>query len=378
MITPSIRNALVISALTACLAGSPAWAQVHDTQGGRIKVETIASGLNHPWGMAMLPDGSMLVTERDGRLIHIRGDAAKAVSGLPEIAARGQGGLLDVVIDEDFATSRRLWFTWSERGQGGFSTALSTATLSADDSALENVEKIFVMARKTTTGHHFGSRIVLAPDGKLFMTMGERGDANRAQDYFDHAGSVVRLNRDGSVPADNPFADGKSGLPEIWSKGHRNPQGAAWNNAEDRLWTVEHGAAGGDEINRPEPGLNYGWPVISYGVNYNGTPIGKGSSAPGYEQPVYYWDPSIAPSGMAFYNGTLFPQWQGNLFVGALKYQMLVRMEVENGKVISEERLLEGEYGRIRDVRAFGDGAIWLLTDEDDGKLLRITPAGNQ
>ncbi|MCB1430701.1 MAG: PQQ-dependent sugar dehydrogenase, partial [Nitratireductor sp.] len=178
--------------------------------------------------------------------------------------------------------------------------------------------------------------------------------------------------------ADNPFADGKSGLPEIWSKGHRNPQGAAWNSAENRIWTVEHGAAGGDEINRPEPGLNYGWPVISYGVNYNGTPIGKGTSAPGYEQPVYYWDPSIAPSGMAFYNGTLFPQWQGNLFVGALKYQMLVRMEVENGKVISEERLLEGEYGRIRDVRAFGDGAIWLLTDEDDGKLLRITPAGNQ
>ena len=243
MITPSIRTALVISALSACLAGSPAWAQIHDTQGGRIKVETVASGLNHPWGMAMLPDGSMLVTERDGRLIHIRGEDAKAVSGVPEVAARGQGGLLDVVVDEDFATSRRLWFTWSERGQGGFSTALSTATLSADDRALENVEKIFAMAKKTTTGHHFGSRIVLAPDGKLYMTMGERGDANRAQDYFDHAGSVVRLNRDGSVPADNPFADGKSGLPEIWSKGHRNPQGAAWNSAESRLWTVEHGAA---------------------------------------------------------------------------------------------------------------------------------------
>ena len=375
------RNAL-FAAVLAGLMASPASAESFKTEKAEIEVTTIASGLDHPWGMAMLPDGSLLVTERAGRMLHIANEGADspvtALSGVPQVAARGQGGLLDVVVDEDFANSRRLWFTWSERGQGGFSTALSTATLSADHAALENVEKIFVMARKTTTGHHFGSRIVLAPDGKLFMTMGERGDPGRAQDFFDHAGSVIRLNRDGSVPADNPFADGKSGLPEIWSKGHRNPQGAAWNSAENRIWTVEHGAAGGDEINRPEPGLNYGWPVISYGVNYNGTPIGKGTSAPGYEQPVYYWDPSIAPSGMAFYNGEMFPQWQGNLFVGALKYQMLVRMEVENGKVISEERLLEGEYGRIRDVRAFGDGAIWLLTDEDDGKLLRITPAGNQ
>ena len=247
------RNAL-FAAVLAGLMASPASAESFKTEKAEIEVTTIASGLDHPWGMAMLPDGSLLVTERAGRMLHIANEGADspvtALSGVPQVAARGQGGLLDVVVDEDFANSRRLWFTWSERGQGGFSTALSTATLSADHAALENVEKIFVMARKTTTGHHFGSRIVLAPDGKLFMTMGERGDPGRAQDFFDHAGSVIRLNRDGSVPADNPFADGSKGLPEIWSKGHRNPQGAAWNMAEGRLWTVEHGAKGGDEINR--------------------------------------------------------------------------------------------------------------------------------
>ncbi|MEZ5870734.1 MAG: PQQ-dependent sugar dehydrogenase [Nitratireductor sp.] len=370
------------AAVLAVFVAPHASAESFKTEKAEIEVTTIATGLDHPWGMAMLPDGSLLVTERAGRMLHVenagKDSVVTALSGVPQVAARGQGGLLDIVVDEDFANSRRLWFTWSERGQGGFSTALSTATLSADNSALENVEKIFVMARKTTTGHHFGSRIVLAPDGKLFMTMGERGEAMRAQDFFDHAGSVIRLNRDGSVPADNPFADGGKGLPEIWSKGHRNPQGAAWSNSENRLWTVEHGAKGGDEINRPEPGRNYGWPVISYGVNYDGSTVGIGSEAPGYEQPVHYWDPSIAPSGMAFYDGNLFPQWRGNLFVGALKYQMLVRLEVDKGKVLAQEPMLQGEFGRIRDVRSFADGAIWMLTDEDDGKLLRITPVARK
>ncbi len=369
------RKSLLTLLFAAPLVLGPAQAAEFDSSAGRLDVEIVAEGFDHPWGVAMLPDDSLLVSERGGRLWRVADGKKQQVSGLPEVAAFGQGGLLDIVVDEDFATSRRLWFTWSQPGLAGASTALSSAVLSPDNKRLEQVELLFAMAKKTFRGQHFGSRIVLAPDNKLFVTMGERGEGERAQDFFDHAGSVVRLNRDGSVPADNPFADGKDGLPELWSKGHRNPQGAAWNSAENRLWTVEHGAKGGDEVNIPEAGKNYGWPVITYGVNYDGNKIGIGQAAEGYEQPVYYWDPSIAPSGAAFYSGDLFPQWKGDLFVGALKFQLLVRLDVEDGKIVGEERLLAGEYGRIRDVRAFADGALWLLTDEDDGKLLRIAPA---
>lgn len=347
-------------------------AEVHNTREAQIRVETVADGLEHPWGMARLPDGSFLVTERDGRLWRIDGGGKQEVQGAPKVAAVGQGGLLDIEADEDFATNRKVYITWSEPGEGGAGTALSTATLSADNSRLENLTRIFAMKKKTGAGQHFGSRVVLAPDGKLFMTMGDRGAADRAQDPFDHAGKIVRLNRDGSIPADNPFADGKQAFPEIWSIGHRNPQGATFHDGA--LWTVEHGARGGDEINRPQAGVNHGWPVISYGRHYSGGKIGVGTEAPGYEQPLWYWDPSIAPSGQAFYEGELFPQWQGDLFVGALKDQMLVRLDVENGKIVDEERMLQGEYGRIRDVAVF-DGAIYLLTDEGDGKLLRIVPA---
>jgi glucose/arabinose dehydrogenase len=358
------------------MTATHATAQNFQARDHAFRVEIVAEGLQNPWGMAMLPDGSMLVTERAGRLLLIADGKKNEIAGLPAIGVMGQGGLLDIVADEDFASSRRVFFTYAEQGLTGFSTALATATLSADDARLEGVKKLFAMSKKTMRGQHFGSRIVLMPDGTLFLTTGDRGEGRRAQDMRDHAGAVIRLNRDGSVPATNPFADGKDALPQLWSKGHRNPQGAARNPQTGELWTVEHGARGGDEINIPRAGLNYGWPEISYGVNYNGTKIGVGSQAPGFEQPIHYWDPSIAPSGMAFYSGDLFPQWKGDLFVGALRAQMLVRLDIEGGRIAGEERLLQGEFGRIRDVRVFPDGAIWLLTDEGDGQLLRLTPQG--
>ena len=228
------------------------------------------------------------------------------------------------------------------------------------------------MKKKTDSGRHFGSRIVVARDGNLFVTIGDRAERERAQDPQDAAGSVLRISKDGSIPADNPFADGKQGLPEIFSIGHRNAQGATLHPETGELWTLSHGARGGDEINRPEAGKNYGWPVISYGKHYSGAKIGVGSEAPGMEQPVYYWDPSIAPSGLAFYSGELFPEWEGNLFAGALKFRMLVRLEIKDGRVVHEEELFQGVYGRVRDVRVFDDGALWLLTDSDNGKILRI------
>jgi glucose/arabinose dehydrogenase len=361
-----------VGAAAVC-AACDATAEVFPAESGSIKVEVLASGLHHPWGMALLPDGSMLVSERRGRLLRIAGGTAVEVAGVPPVAARGQGGLFDLALDEAFATSRRLWFSYAEPGEGGAGTALATATLSADGSRLEGVRRLFAMARKTEAAHHFGGRIALAPDGKLFLTTGDRGEAARAQDSLDHAGAVIRLNRDGTIPSDNPFADGAKGLPELWSKGHRNIQGAVFDAGV--LWTVEHGAMGGDEVNRPLPGRNYGWPTISYGRNYDGAKIGIGVEAPGLEQPVHYWDPSIAPSGATIYNGKLFAEWKGDLLVAALKYQMLVRLDIENGQVVGEERLLQGAFGRMRDVESFADGAIYILTDESDGKLLRLTPA---
>lgn len=366
----AVATAVSLGVWTAIPANA---ADIYNTEEAKITVETITSGLNHPWGMTELPDGAILVTERDGRLLRIANGEKTEISGVPNVAAVGQGGLLDIAADEKFAENRKLYFTWSEPGDGGYSTALSTATLSTDNQNLENVTRIFAMEKKTSAGQHFGSRIVLAPDGKLFMTMGDRGNAPRAQDSFDHAGSVVRLNRDGSIPKDNPFADGKEGLAELWSTGHRNPQGADWHEPSGTLWIVEHGARGGDEINQPKQGLNYGWPEISYGRHYSGAKIGQGAQAPGFEQPEWYWDPSIAPSGLAFYDADEIPGWKGDLLVGALKFQMLVRLDFEDGRIVGEERLLQGKYGRIRDVRVFSDGAVYLLTDDDDGKLLRIS-----
>ena len=353
-------------------------ADIYETETATVKVEKIADGLDTPWAMAMLPDGKLLVTLRDGEMVLVdpADNSRQPVSGLPEIAAVGQGGLLDVVLDRDYADNRTVYFTFAHPGKGGVGTALAKAVLTTSGNpGLQDVEILFSMERKTGSGYHFGSRIVQHRDGNLFFTIGDRGTPDRAQDPHDAAGSVLRIKPDGTIPHGNPFANGNEGLPQIWSTGHRNPQGATLNDETGNLWTLAHGAKGGDEINIPEAGKNYGWPVISYGRNYSGTKIGIGTSAPGYEQPVHYWDPSIAPSGMDFYQGNLVPEWKGDLFVGALKFRMLVRLEVDGNQILSEENLFRDQYGRIRDVRAFPDGALWFLTDDTDGAIYRITTA---
>lgn len=365
---------VLVSAAFPAIAGTV----TETTEKADIAASVVATGLAHPWGMDFLPDGSILVTEREGALRVVRGDVlSEPVSGLPEIAVAGQGGLLDVALAPDFGKTGEVFFTFSEPGPGGAGTALAKAALRDWDTArprLAGVETVFSMNRKSDTTHHFGSRIVFAPDGTVFVTTGDRGDSARAQDFGDHAGSVIRINRDGSVPADNPFAGDPKAVPEIWSKGHRNIQGADLDRQTGDLWTVEHGARGGDEINRPRAGLNYGWPEISYGRHYSGAQIGSGTRAPGYEQPEYYWDPSIAPSGLAVYRGAMFPEWDGDLLVGALKYRLLARLDRdEAGAIVAEERMLKGKFGRIRDVSVAADGSIYLLTDDDPGSIVRIT-----
>ncbi|WP_425417449.1 PQQ-dependent sugar dehydrogenase [Oricola indica] len=371
---------LPVTLFALAVAVFPAAADTHVEKTDKVDISAtvVADGLSHPWGMDILPDGALLVTEREGRLRIARdGELSEPATGLPEIAAEGQGGLLDIALAPDFADSAEVYFTFSEPGPGGAGTALGRAVLEDWDSPaprLSGVETIFSMAKKTGTGHHFGSRIVFAGDGTVFVTTGDRGDSERAQDLSDHAGAVLRVNRDGSIPEDNPYAGDEAAAPEIWSKGHRNLQGAALDPQTGALWTVEHGARGGDEINRPEAGKNYGWPVISYGRHYSGAEIGVGTEAPGYEQPQYYWDPSIAPSGMAVYQGEMFPEWNGDLLVGALKYRMLVHLDRdESGAITGEERLLEGAFGRVRDVTVAPDGSIYLLTDEDPGAIVRVT-----
>lgn len=343
-----------------------------------LTVETLADGLDHPWGLAILPDGRFLVTERSGAMrIVDDGVISPPLAGVPDVAARGQGGLLDVVLLPDFATSRSIVFSYSEAGSGGAGTAVARATLDEGSGAarLSDVTVIFQAAPKSGGGRHFGSRIAVAGDGSLFVTLGDRGERERAQEADDHAGSVVRIWPDGRIPGDNPFAATNDALPELWSIGHRNPQSAAIHPETGKLWTVEHGARGGDEVNIPEAGKNYGWPVISYGRHYSGRKIGVGTSADGYEQPVHYWDPSIAPSGMAFYDGDLFPAWRGDLFVGALRGRHLARLDLDGERVIGEEQLLTELNERIRDVRSGPDGALYVLTDSDDGRLIRITAA---
>ena len=377
-----MQDQFLRTALAAGLLALPgaAAAKTFVTQAVTVEAETLARGLSNPWGLDFLPDGSALVTERSGQLrLFANGTLSEPIPGVPEVAVVGQGGLLDVAVSPDFAETGVIFLSFSEPGQGGAGTAIARARLVRNGGAarLENVTTIFSMNRKSAAGQHFGSRIVLHPDGTLFFTIGDRGEGDRAQDPADHAGSVLRINRDGTVPADNPFADSKDTAPEIWSMGHRNPQGAVFDPVTRSVWTVEHGARGGDEVNRPEAGRNYGWPVISYGVNYSGTKIGVGSDAPGYEQPEYYWDPSIAPSGTAVYQGEMFPEWQGDFLVAALKYHLVARLDRdENGGITGEERLFKGAFGRIRDVNVAPDGSLWLLTDERRGEIIRIFRAG--
>lgn len=346
----------------------------------QLQAEAIATGLENPWGLAFPNAGTALVSERPGRmkLIDLETGTMRDVAGVPAVVDRGQGGLLDVVLASDFATTGTLFLTLAEPRGGATGTSLARATLTgwqSGEPALDEIEIIFQQSGPDGSDRHFGSRIVVLPDETLAFTIGDRGTAERAQDPFDHAGSVLRIHQDGSIPSDNPFAEASQAAPEIWSTGHRNPQGAALDPATGALWTVEHGARGGDELNQPQAGLNYGWPTISYGVHYSGQPIGQGTTAEGLEQPVYYWDPSIAPSGLAFIDGSdLFSGWQGDILVGALRAQMLVRLDRVGQRITSEERLFEGDLGRIRDVRQGPDGAIWLLTDDSEGALVRISP----
>jgi aldose sugar dehydrogenase len=343
---------------------------------GTLRVTTVIKNLENPWGMAFLPDGRLLITERPGRLrIYSQGQLSVAVSGTPAVYNQGQGGLLDVAIDPNFTQNQLVYLTYAEAGTTGTAgTAVMRGKLNG--TALENTQVLFRQTPKLSTGNHFGSRLVFDRAGYLFVTLGENNNRITAQYLDHHQGKIIRLWPDGSIPTDNPFIGQTNVKPEIWSYGHRNPQGATLNPWTGKLWMNEHGPKGGDEINIPQPGKNYGWPIITYGIDYNGQPIPEstGTSAPGMEQPKYYWVPSIAPSGMAFYNKNKNSAWYGNLFVGGLAAQQLVRLEINGESIVKEERLL-GELGyRIRDVRAGPDGGLYLLTDSATGNLLKIDP----
>ncbi len=368
--------AAISAILLAACGASPVTGQEFRTEKESVRVVTVASGLERPWAVAFLPDRRMLVTERPGRLRILEADGrlSPPLAGVPDVFARGQGGLLDVALDPRFSENRLVYLSYAEPGSDGAGTAVARGRLGAD--RLEAVEVIFRQKPKVSGPNHWGSRLVFARDGTLFVTLGDRFNyRDRAQDLSVHIGKLVRINPDGSVPKDNPFVGRAGALPEIWSYGHRNSQGAALHPVTGVLWEHEHGARGGDEINVPEPGKNYGWPVITYGVDYSGEKIGEGTRKAGMEQPIHYWDPSIAPSGMAFYTGDAFPVWKGNLFVGALAGRMLVRLELDGTRVVREERLLTDLGERIRDVRQGPDGFLYLLTDGPNGRLLRVTPA---
>lgn len=378
---------ICFSMLAACLllTVSPlAGAQVIATAQHAVRANTLVSGLDHPWSLAFLPDGRLLITERRGSLRVVKDGKLlpNPVAGLPKATEHGQGGLLDIAVHPEYAKNGWLYWSYNGSDNGQHGTEVARGRLSADGARLTDVQVIFRLQPKSGAGQHFGSRLVFDRAGYLFITLGDRGDSpskgatQRAQKLDDHAGKLIRLHDDGRVPADNPFVGQATARPEIYNLGHRNMQGAALHPVSGKLWTHEHGPQGGDEINIEHAGTNYGWPVITYGVNYViGTKIGEGTAKSGMAQPLHYWVPSIAPSGMAFYAGKAFPKWQGNLFVGALAGQTLVRLSLDGDKVVGEERLFTRQFGRIRDVRVGPDGLLYLLTDDSDGKLIRLEPA---
>lgn len=373
--------ALLLAAATVACESAPAQgpAPRSPTPPSRedvVRAETVARGLDHPWGFAFLPDGRIIVTERSGavRLIDKNGTVSAPLAGAPAVRAGGQGGMLDVALDPAFAQNRIIYLSYSEPGEEGRS-GTSVARMRLGDNALEDVRVIYRQDPKVSSGNHFGSRLAFSRDGKLFITQGDRFSyRERAQDLSTTIGKVVRINPDGSIPRDNPFVGRSDAKPEIWSYGHRNIQAATVHPETGQLWTVEHGAAGGDELNHPEAGKNYGWPVITYGRDYSGRKIGEGAVKQGMEQPVYYWDPVIAPSGMTVYTGDRYPGWKGSILIGSMNPGALVRLTLNNGVVANEERHLNALRERVRDVQQGPDGYVYLITDSSDGRLLRVVP----
>lgn len=373
-----MRRVLALSA-AALVLGSAAHAQeVFETTQADFRVATVAEGLEFPWGIAFLPDGAMLVSEREGRLRYVDENGLRdtVISGLPEdLVVERQGGLLGLALHPEFEDNRLVYFAYSAGTAAANHTALGRGRLNEDATALTDVEELFQVNFDKERGFHFGGRVQFLADGTLMLTLGDGGlHRNESQNLANHLGTIVRLNDDGSVPFDNPFVTSRGAQPEIFSYGHRNVQGIAINPETGSVWTHEHGARGGDEINIVASGANYGWPAVTYGINYNGSPISDATEGEGFEEPVWYWNPSIAPSGMAFYEGDAFPGWQGDVFVGALAGSMLVRYEVDGDRVIGEEQLLTEAGHRIRDVQTGPDGMIYILTDDLDGQVLRLEP----
>jgi glucose/arabinose dehydrogenase len=376
----SVFAGFLVAVASACEAQAPRTGPAPASPQPRpiaapVRVDTVVDGLEHPWALAFLPDGRILVTERPGRLriVDRNGTLSAPLGGVPAVAARQQGGLLDVALDPRFGENQLVYLSFSEPADDGTS-GTSVARGRLGNGRLENVQVIYRQTPKVRSSLHFGSRLVFDREGRLFVTQGDRYNQRpRVQDLSSTIGKIVRINADGSIPRDNPFVGREGARPEIWSYGHRNIQAAALHPQTGRLWTVEHGARGGDELNHPEAGKNYGWPVITYGIDYSGARIGEGTEREGMEQPVYYWDPVIAPSGMIFYTGNAFPNWRGSAFVGSLNPGALVRLVIDNDRVTLEERYL-GNVGRVRDIQQGPDGFLYLVTDEANGSLLRVSP----
>jgi glucose/arabinose dehydrogenase len=362
----------LLALICACLIPITVGAETTTTSIGTMNIEKLAGGLKDPWAVAVLPGGYFLVTEKRGVLLLFNAvGESRRVAGVPKVVDKGQGGLLDVVAARDFATTGTIFITYSKRQSNGVGTAMISATLDIGSATLGNLQELFEMQVGTEGGRHFGSRVVEGRNGYLYVTVGERGDRPAAQDLSRHNGSVIRVARNGGVPNDNPFVGITNAQPEIWSYGHRNPQGAALDGS-GQLWVAEHGAKGGDEVNKVRRGANYGWPVISFGEHYSGQKIGEGTQKAGMEQPNFYWDPSIAPSGLMIYTGKMFPEWQGDFFIGSLKFDHIARLDRSGDTLREREQIKSRETGRVRDVREAPDGSIWFLSVDRRG-LFRIS-----
>lgn len=379
LVSASLAIATALAATFLIVTGTRGDTPTFNSSAGKLEVETVATGLAYPWGLGFLPGGRMIVTEKPGRvrIVSREGQLSPPLTGVPEVWFSGQGGLLDIAVDRAYAQTNTIYICYAERTSGGGRTTVARGKVTESGlPKLTDVKVIFRQEGPLSSGYHFGCRIAQAPDNTLFVSLGDHYSArDHAQTLNNHIGKVVRITPEGGAPKDNPFVGRDDAKPEVWSYGHRNSQSLAFNPATGDLWEIEHGPRGGDEINIIGKGKNYGWPVIGYGIDYSGARIHAATSKDGMEQPVKYWVPSIAPSGMAFYTGDLFPKWKGSLFVGALAGQMLVRLPVNGTTVGSEERLLQSLNERIRDVRQGPDGALWLLTDSSGGRILRISPA---